>query len=78
MISAFKAERPSVGIFWVVEPMRGKPRLLTAGCSHEAGGSYGDCLSFEPGHYNVWTKWRHDCGIDADHRAIVCSSEYED
>jgi hypothetical protein len=51
MIGAFVAHGPSVGIFWVVEPGSGEPRLLTAGCSPEAAEPYGDFLTFPDGHY---------------------------
>ena len=79
MIGAFKAEQPSVGIFWVVEPTRGEPRLLTAGCSLEAAEPYGDCLTFGPGHYETWEQWRntkHD--LTPRLRALARAHEYED
>ena len=48
MIDAVKADRPSVGIFWVVEAKRGEPRLLAIGCTLEDAEPYGDFLTLAP------------------------------
>lgn len=78
MIGAFKAEQSSVGIFWVVEPKRGEPRLLTARCSLEFAESYGDCLTFGPGHCDMWEGWRKAGITDPSLRALIRAHEYED
>ena len=78
MIGCFEAERPSVGIFWLVEPRPGEARLLTAGCSLEAAESYGDCLTFPDGHYEVWERWRKTSDPDAALRSLLRTFEYEE
>jgi hypothetical protein len=70
--------QPCVGIFWVAQAKDGAPRLIAAGCPFEQAEPYGDCRTYGPGHYETWTRWRRDRTIDAGHRAIVCTSEYED
>jgi hypothetical protein len=71
-------ETPHVGIFWVVQTPDGEARLLTAGCPLDQAESYGDCLTYGPGHYGTWAGWRLDRTVDPALRAIVRSSEYED
>jgi hypothetical protein len=56
----------------------GETRLLTAGCSMERAESYGDCLTYGPGHYETWSQWRRDRTVDPTLRALVRSYEYED
>ena len=78
MIDAVKADRPSVGIFWVVEAKRGEPRLLAIGCPLEDAEPYGDFLTFGPGHYEIWKRWRASPDTDAALRIVVRTYEYED
>jgi hypothetical protein len=78
MIGFFEAHGPSVGIFWTVEIGPGEAQLLTAGCLLEAAESYGDCLTFPDGHYEVWERWRNTNESDAGLRAVVRAFEYED
>jgi hypothetical protein len=73
-----KNSQPRVGIFWVAHAKDGAARLITAGCLLEQAEPYGDFLTYGPGHYDVWTAWRRNKTIDADHRALVRSCEYED
>jgi len=73
-----KNSQPCVGIFWVAQAKDGAPRLIAVGCPLEQAEAYGDCLTYGPGHYETWTRWRRDRTIDAGHRAIVRSCEYED
>jgi hypothetical protein len=40
--------------------------------------SYGDCLTYGPGHYETWAQWRRDRTVDPALRALVRSYEYED
>jgi hypothetical protein len=78
MNSAFQAAVPSVGIFWLVETTVGTTHWLTAGCSLEAAEPFGDFLTFDDGHYEVWERWRHTKDLDAPLRGLVRSYEYED
>ena len=73
-----KNSQPHVGIFWMVQTKNGAARLLAAGCPLEQAEPYGDSLTYGPGHYDTWTKWRRDRGIDPALRDIVRSHEYED
>jgi hypothetical protein len=69
---------PHLGIFWMVQTKNGAARLLAAGCPLEQAEPYGDFLTYGPGHYDTWTKWRRDRGIGPALRDIVRSHEYED
>ena len=71
-------ETPHVGIFWVVQTTDGEARLLAAGCPIDQAESYGDCLTYGPGHYETWAQWRRDRTVDPALRALVRSSEYDD
>lgn len=68
---------PELGVFWVVETANGEARLLAAGCPLTETERYGDCLTFGPGHYDVWEGWRHDRAIDPALRAVTRLFEYE-
>jgi hypothetical protein len=69
---------PRLGIFPAAQAKDVAARLIAMGCPVEQAEPYGDFLTYGPGHYDTWTKSRRDRAIDANHRAIVCSSEYED
>jgi hypothetical protein len=71
-------ETAHLGIFWVVQTTDGKARLLAAGCPPDQAESYGDCLTYGPGHYETWAHWRRDRTVDPALRALVRSHEYED
>jgi hypothetical protein len=71
-------ETPHVGIFWLVQTPTGEGRLLTAGCPLDQAEPYGDCLTYGPGHYDTWARWRRDKSVDPALRALVRSYEYED
>jgi hypothetical protein len=71
-------ETPHVGIFWVVQTSNGEARLLAAGCPLDQAESYGDCLTYGPGHYETWAQWRKDRTLNPAWHAIVWSREYED
>jgi hypothetical protein len=70
-------EAPHLGIFWVVQTSNDEARLLAAGCPLDQAESYGDCLTYGPGHYDTWARWRR-CRTDPALRALVRSYEYED
>jgi hypothetical protein len=70
-------DEPELGIFWVVEIAKGEVRLLAAGCSLNEAETYGDCLTFGPGHYDVWERWRRDRILDPALRAVTQLFEYE-
>jgi hypothetical protein len=61
-----------------VQPSNGEARLLAAGCPPDPAESYGDCLTYGPGHYETWERYRRDRTADPSLRAIVRSYEYED
>jgi hypothetical protein len=69
---------PHVGIFWAVQTSNGEARLVAAGCPLDQAEPYGDCLTYGPGHYETWTRWRRDRTVDPALRALVRSFEYED
>ena len=78
MSGTAQRETPQVGIFWVVQTPEAEPRLLAAGCPLDQGEPYGDCLTYGPGHYETWARWRRDRTVDPALRALVRSYEYED
>ena len=68
---------PQVGIFWVIAVTDGA-RLLAASCALNEAEAYGDCLTYGPGHYQIWQGWRRSRELDAAERAVVRAYEYED
>jgi hypothetical protein len=78
MTGTAQRETPQVGIFWVVQTSNGEARLLTAGCPLDQAEPYGDCLTYDPGHYETWAQWRRDQTVEPALRALVRSYEYED
>jgi hypothetical protein len=68
---------PHVGLFWVVRTAAGALRLLGASCPLTEAEPYGDFLTYGPGHYETWTRWRRDRSLDPAVRAIVHACEYE-
>jgi len=57
-------ETPHVGIFWVVQATEGEARLLAADCPIDQAEPYGDCLTYDQGHYETWAHWRRDRTVD--------------
>ncbi len=78
MTAIAPSETPHVGIFWVAQTSNGEARLLAVGCPMDQAEPYGDCLTYGPGHYDTWARWRRNRTLDPAFRAIVRSSEYED
>jgi hypothetical protein len=68
---------PQVGIFWMIAVTDGA-RLLASSCAMNQAEAYGDCLTYGPGHYQVWQGWRRSRELDAAERAVVRAHEYED
>jgi hypothetical protein len=62
----------------VVQTADGEASLLTAGCPLDQAEPYGDCLTYGPGHYELWAQWRRDRTVDLALCAIVRAYEYED
>lgn len=71
------AAEPRVGIFWMIATSDGA-QLLAASCRLSEAESYGDCLTFGPGHYQIWQGWRRSRELSASARAVVREYEYED
>jgi hypothetical protein len=69
---------PMVGIFWFVLDGTGLRYMLANGCDLAAAEAYGDCLTFVPGHYETWNKWRRRGASTAALRDIVRECEYEE
>ena len=63
-------ETPHLGIFWVVQTSNGEPSLLAAGCPIDQAESYGDCLTYGPGHYETWAQWRRDRTVSRPARSV--------
>jgi hypothetical protein len=68
---------PLIGIFWMIS-VTGGTRLLAASCPLDDAEHYGDCLTFGPGHYEIWQGWQSWLELDAAERAVVRAHEYED
>jgi hypothetical protein len=62
----------------MVQTPEGEARLLATGCPLDQAESYGECLTYGPGHYETWAHWRRDRTVDPTLCAIVCSYAYED
>ena len=78
MNESAQRETPHVGIFWLVQTPNGDATLLTDGCPLDQSEPYGDCLTYGPGHYELWSQWRRDRTVDPALRAMVQACEYED
>jgi hypothetical protein len=78
MTGTAQRETPQVAIFWLVQATEGEARLLAAGCPLDQAEPYGDCLTYGPGHYETWARWRRDRTVESALRALVRSYEYED
>jgi hypothetical protein len=78
MTGTAQRETPQVEIFWVVQTTEGEARLLAACCPLDQAEPYGDCLTYGPGHYETWSRWRRDRTVDPALRALVRSYEYDD
>lgn len=68
---------PHVGIFWMIATDSGA-QLLAASCPLSEAEPYGDCLTYGPGHYQVWQSWRRSRELEPAARAVVRAYEYED
>ncbi len=71
-------QSPLVGIFWCVRDSAGSRHILTKHCTLDAAEEYGDCLTFGPGHYEVWENWRSAGALQPPLASIVRSHEYEE
>jgi hypothetical protein len=68
---------PLIGIFWMIFVGDGE-RLLAASSTLNNAEPYGDCLTFGPGHHEIWQGWRRSRELDAAARAAVRAYGYED
>jgi hypothetical protein len=73
MTAIAQRDTPQLGIFWVVQTPAGEARILTAGCPLDQAEPYGDCLTYGPGHYEIWDHWRRDRTVEPALRALVRS-----
>jgi len=71
------AAESQVGIFWMVLA-GGLPHLLAASCPVSEAEPYGDCQTFGPGHYDIWSGWRRSRTLEGKFRAVAVAYEYED
>jgi hypothetical protein len=55
-----------------------RPQLLVASCLLPQAEPYGDCLTFGPGHFEVWDGWRCSRELSAPALAVVRAYEYEE
>jgi hypothetical protein len=78
MTGTAQRETPQVAIFWLVQTPEGEARLLATGCPLDQAEPYGNCLTYGPGHYETWARWRRDRTVEPALRAIARSYEYED
>jgi hypothetical protein len=69
---------PAVGIFWFVLDCAGLRHMLADGCGLAEAEPYGDCLTFAPGHDDVWTRWRRTGPANRALAATVRDGEYDE
>jgi hypothetical protein len=69
---------PRVGIFWCVLDTSGVRHLLADHCALHAAEPYGDCLTFGPGHYEVWQRWQRARAPITPLTPLIRSHEYEE
>ena len=69
---------PHVGIFWCVVDLAGDRHLLVEHCALDAAEEYGDCLTFGPGHYEVWQRWQRTGGSTLSLASVIRGHEYEE
>ena len=55
-----------------------RPELLVASCHLSEAEPYGDFLTYAPGHYETWQRWRGSRELSAPARAVVRAYEYEE
>jgi len=70
--------RPLVGIFWCVLDPSGVRHLLAEHCALDAAEEYGDCLTFGPGHYEIWQRWRRTRAPMLPLASVIRGHEYEE
>ncbi len=71
-------DAPQVGIFWCVLDPAGTRHLLAERCALDAAEEYGDCLTFGPGHYEVWQRWQRARAPISSLASVVRGHEYEE
>ena len=68
---------PRVGIFWAICPLSEPVQIISTSCGLEDAELYGDCLTFGPGHFEIWSAWQKSGLEDPSARALVRAYEYE-
>ncbi len=71
-------DAPQVGIFWCVLEPAGARHLLAERCALDAAEEYGDCLTFGPGHYEIWQQWQRTGGPTLSLASVIRGHEYEE
>lgn len=69
-------DRKMVGLFWFI-----KPTILAVGVEITNADEYGDCLSFDGGHAELWDDWRSMDAASLRRSGVplaVLSSEYDE
>jgi hypothetical protein len=56
--TSLSPDAPQVGIFWCVLDPAGLRHLLVEKCAVSSAEEYGDCMTFGPGHYEIWQRWQ--------------------
>jgi hypothetical protein len=69
---------PQVGIFWCVLDRAGVRHLLVEQCALSSAEEYGDCMTFGPGHYEVWQRWQRTGTPTRSLTPVVRGHEYEE
>jgi hypothetical protein len=67
-----------VGIFWCVLDPAGAHHLLAERCALDAAEEYGDCLTFGPGHYEIWQPWQRANAPIPNLASVIRGHEYEE
>lgn len=65
-----------IGIFWCVR-WKAELRILAASCLVADGEPYGEMITYGPGHYTTWNRWRKSRTAHLE-RVITNAFEYEE
>ena len=76
--TSLSPDAPQVGIFWCVLDPTGVRHLLVEKCALSIAEEYGDCMTFGPGHYEIWQRWQRTGTPTRLLTAVVRGHEYEE
>jgi len=71
-------EQPAIGIFWFALDGNRAAIMLAARCLLAEAEMYGDCLTFAPGHDEIWANWRRNGPPNPALAEVVLYDEYDE